>query len=128
MFNVQINENEYIVFGERELNFIGNTISNVVTCQNYYTLETIPGQNPAIKYTNIEPVIIDKNSIEYNNLNGQTTFSFGLPLSIEEYEALYELHLKQLEENPTLEYQNIQRMKQDVETAKTLVKNRKERK
>lgn len=129
MFKVKINngekENEYLVFKEKEFTVIGSSANVYISCPNYFSLEVIPGQTLTIKYTNIEPVIINSNSIEYDNLNQTTNFSFGLPLSLDEYKNLYELYLTQMEENPTQEYQAEQEIQNDVEYAKTLVKNHK---
>lgn len=49
-----------------------------------------------------------------------------MPLTTEEYEILYELYLKQSEENQTEEYLREKNIKNDIETAKILIK--KERK
>lgn len=129
MFKVKINngekENEYLVFKEKEFTVIGSSANVCISCPNYFSLEVIPGQTLTIKYTNIEPVIINSNSIEYDNLNQTTNFSFGLPLSLDEYKNLYELYLTQMEENPTPEYQAEQEIQNDVKCAKTLVKNHK---
>lgn len=129
MFKVKINngekENEYLVFKEKEFTVIGSSANVYISCPNYFSLEVIPGQTLTIKYTNIEPVIINSNSIEYDSLNQTTNFSFGLPLSLDEYKNLYELYLTQMEENPTQEYQAEQEIQNDVEYAKTLVKNHK---
>lgn len=129
MFKVKINngekENEYLVFKEKEFTVIGSSANVCISCPNYFSLEVIPGQTLTIKYTNIEPVIINSNSIEYDSLNQTTNFSFGLPLSLDEYKNLYELYLTQMEENPTPEYQAEQEIQNDVKCAKTLVKNHK---
>lgn len=129
MFKVKINngekENEYLVFKEKEFTVIGSSANVCISCPNYFSLEVIPGQTPTIKYTNIEPVIINSNSIEYDSLHQTTNFSFGLPLSLDEYKNLYELYLTQMEENPTPEYQAEQEIQNDVECAKTLIKNHK---
>ena len=129
MFKVKINngekENEYLVFKEKEFTVIGSSANVYISCPNYFSLEVIPGQTLTIKYTNIEPVIINSNSIEYDSLHQTTNFSFGLPLSLDEYKNLYELYLTQMEENPTPEYQAEQEIQNDVEYAKTLVKNHK---
>ena len=121
MFEVKINNNEYYVFGENEFTICGELKNLIITCPNYYNLEIINGKYPLIKYTNIEPVIINKSSIEPKtpyNIN----ISFGLPLTIEEYKTLYELYLKQIKENQTEEYLQEKTIQNDIETAKTLVK------
>ena len=123
MFKTKIKENEYLVFKRQEINIIGEAKNNIIPCPDYYSLEIIPGQIQLIKYTNTAPVIINHDSIEtdLNTIN----FSFGVPITTEEYNMLYELYLNQMEKNPTPEYQKEVEIKQDVEFAKTLVKNRK---
>ena len=126
MFNVQINDNEYTVYGEQELNIIGTPYQTMIECPSYYDLEIISGKKPIIRFINNTPVITYKQENQDNIFKSDTNADFGLSISIEEYEILYELHLKQLEENPTPEYQNSQKIRQEIETAKQLIK--KERK
>ncbi len=77
-------------------------------------------------YTNSVPVIATKDSIEHiETLNLATEI---LPLTLEEYETLYELHLEDIKENPSSEFSKLQSIKQDVDHAKTLIKCKKERK
>ena len=123
MFQVKISENKYYIFGENELTIIGNPKTNLLTCPRYYDLEILNGNSTIIKYTNNEPVIINSNEITDN---GQfiLEFSFGLPLTLEEHEILYKLYLKQNKENQTEEYQKENAIKNDIEKAKRLVKNR----
>ena len=123
MFQVKINENKYYVFGENELTIIGNPKTNLLTCPCYYDLEILNGNSTIIKYTNNEPVIINSNEIT-DNSQFILEFSFGLPLTLEEHETLYELYLKQNKENQTEEYQKENAIKNDIEIAKRLVKNR----
>lgn len=121
MFQIKINENEYYVFGENEFTICSELKNPIITCPNYYNFEIINGKYRIIRYTNIEPVIINKASIDtknYYNIN----VSFGIPLTNEEHQILYELYLTQIKENPTEEYLEEKNIRNDIETAKTLVK------
>lgn len=121
MFQIKINENEYYVFGENEFTICSELKNPIITCPNYYNFEIINGKYPIIRYTNIEPVIINKASIDtknYYNIN----VSFGIPLTNEEHQILYEFYLTQIKENPTEEYLEEKNIRNDIETAKTLVK------
>lgn len=128
MFKVKINneniENEYLVYGEGEVSFVMKQNHVIIPTPSYYNLEVISGPNTIIKFTNNEPVIIKADTITYDEIFDNYSFSFGINLSIREYEVLYELHLKQQKKQQTPEYQNIQKIKQDIEKAKKLVKNR----
>ena len=128
MFKVKINneniENEYLVYGEGEVSFVMKQNHVMIPTPSYYNLEVISGPNTIIKFTNNEPVIIKADTITYDEIFDNYSFSFGINLSIREYEVLYELHLKQQKKQQTPEYQNIQKIKQDIEKAKKLVKNR----
>ena len=78
--------------------------------------------NLTFLYTNNCPVIVTKNGIEnYEEINLNSDI---ISLTLEEYETLYELYLQTLKENPTMDYQNRQTIKQDVDKAKNLIKNR----
>ena len=125
MFEVKINKNKYYVFGEKEFTIYSEPKSPIIPCPNYYSLKILNGKYPITKFTNIEPVIINELNIELNN-PFNINISFGMPLTTEEYEILYELYLKQSEENQTEEYLQEKNIKNDIETAKILIK--KERK
>ena len=126
MFQIKINKEEkvYAVFGERELNIITNPTSFIVTCPNYYELNIIPASTPIIKYTNIEPIIIEDDPFTESGFN-KINISFGQPITIEEYEILHELYLMQMEENPAPEYLKAMEIKEAVKQAKHLVKKTK---
>lgn len=125
MFQVKITnddeENDYSVFKQGEFNIITQPIDFIITCPSYYKLNIIPSQTPTIQYTNIEPVIINSDMIEKTGFD-RVSVSFGQPITTEEYEILYELYLKQMAENPDQQYLEKQKIKQDIEHAKTLVK------
>ena len=123
MFNVKINENEYSVFEERELNIIGIPNQMMIGCPNYYDLEIIAGERPLIRFINNKKIITYKQENQTHIIfEADKHADFGLTLSDEEYKTLYKLHLKQLGKNPTPEYQNNQKIKQDIEIAKQLIK------
>lgn len=128
MFQIKINngekENEYAVFKEREFTIITKPTTFFITCPSYYELNIIPAATPVITYTNIEPIIIDANPIteqSYDKFN----ISFGEPITPDEYEALYELYLEQMKDNPNPDYLKGQEIKEDIERAKKLVKKTK---
>lgn len=128
MFQVKIpngdKENEYSVFKQGEFSLISDPINYIIACPSYYQLNIIPSQTPTIQYTNIEPVIINSDMIEETGFN-RVYIDFGQPITLEEYEILYELYLKQMAENPDQRYLKEQKIKQDIEHAKTLVKKSK---
>ena len=128
MFQVKIlngdEENEYSVFKQGEFNFITSPTNLIVECPSYYKLNIIPSQIPTIQYTNIEPVIINNNTMEKSGFD-KVYVDFGQPITMEEYEILYELYLKQMAETPNQRYLKEQKIKQDIEHAKTLVKKSK---
>ena len=74
----------------------------------------------SVIYTNNCPVIIDSSYID-GDWTFQRQVSFGQPLTIEEYEILYELYLEQMEKNPTPEYLEEQEIKSDIKSVKTLL-------
>ena len=125
MFQVKITnddeENDYSIFKQGEFNIITQPIDFIITCPSYHKLNIIPSQTPTIQYTNIEPVIINSDMIEKTGFD-RVSVSFGQPITTEEYEILYELYLKQMAENPDQQYLEKQKIKQDIEHAKTLVK------
>lgn len=130
MFEVKIdNENEstdYLVFKEGEVTICGNA-KPFNTCPDYYDVDVISADNPMLSFRNNTPVIMRKDAYEDKGVFG-ITFSWGLPLSLEEHEALYDLYLKQMEEEPTEDYLYLEKIKEDVGKAKSLVKERKFRK
>ena len=128
MFTIKINDDDkekgYAVYGEREFTIITNPTTFFVSCPSYYQLNILPGSNPIIQYTNIEPIIIEDNPIKENGFN-KFNISFGQPITPEEYETLYELYLMQMEQNPTPEYLNQIEIKEDIKRATKLVKKSK---
>ena len=95
----------------------------MIGCPNYYDLEIIAGERPLIRFINNKPIITYKQENQtYIIFEADKHADFGLALSDEEYKTLYKLHLKQLEKNPTPEYQNNQKIKQNIEIAKQLIR------
>ena len=80
MFTIKINDDDkekgYAVYGEREFTIITNPTTVFISCPNYYQLNILPGSNPIIQYTNIEPIIIEDNPIKENGFN-KFNISFG---------------------------------------------------
>lgn len=130
MFEVKIdNENEstdYLVFKEGEVTICRNgQVFN--TCPDHYDVDVISADKPILVARNNTPVIMRKDAYQDNGIFG-IDFSWGLPLLPEEHEALYDLYLKQMEEEPDEDYLYLEKIREDVERAKSLVKERKFRK
>lgn len=119
MFQIKINndekEKDYLVFGEKEFNFIFHPTTHCISCPNYYELNIIPSETPIIIEDN--PITDD----DFNTIN----FYFGEAITPEEYEILYELYLEQMKDNPNPDYLKSQEIKEDIERAKKLVKKTK---
>ena len=129
MFNVNIDNNEYAVYGENEFTFAGNLNTPVLSIPSYFNLELLNGNNIAFKLTNNTQILVDYNKLiseNYFQNSLDIKFSAIYPLKIEEYETLYELHKFQIEENPTEEFKLQNQMKNDIKKAKKLVKTSKD--
>ena len=122
MLEIKINERDYYVFREKEFNIIGNLNTPFLSHPNYYDLNIT---ETSLQYTNNKNVIIPADLLKFNKITNQISASFGLPITLEEYETLYELYLDQMNENPTEEFITLKEIKQDIEHAKTLVKKNK---
>ncbi len=129
MFQITIENNDkeknnYIIYGEHEFNFFTKITPPMnLPIPNYYELENIPSQYPIIKITNIVPIIVIPDQIitvEKNSVN--LNFYASYPLELDEYEALYETYLTQMKNNPTSEFQTVQKIKNDIKYTKVLNK------
>lgn len=124
-------ETQYIVYGEREFNLIGNINKpTVIPCPNYFELENMTSQYPTFKITNLVPIIVIPDQLLQTD---QLLNSFDLnllasyPLELEEYEVLYETYLAQMENDPTPEFQMQQKIQSDLKYTKVLTQIRKKR-
>lgn len=121
MFEVKINEKEYVVCSEGEFNFLGNITSPVFIIPKYLDLDYKVGTQTVIKITNNVPIIIDKSNLTSQNKFNRSigvNFEAIYPLELEEVEILNELST---DTNPF----NTQ-IKKDLEEAKQLIKTNKE--
>ncbi len=92
MFNININETEYIVYDEGEYNFIGKVDYGIISLPNYYDL-TVSGDG-YIKITNNKSVILPVDStINYDKFTNQYFAGFGEKIDEETYNLLYEFFL-----------------------------------
>ena len=117
MFKISINnkeEREYYVYNTNELNFVVNLTSIMIQVPNYYNIQIIKGTPNLVQYTNTEPVIMPNTAITYDNVLKTFNYSFGINISPEEYNALYEEYLNQMNQNPTEEYLSIKKIQEDV--------------
>ena len=133
MFKVTIEndkkeETEYIVYGEREFNCIVSVEqTTILPIPNYYELKDIPSQYPTFKITNLVPIIVLPNQIiKTDNFFKSTDLNLyaGYPLELEEYQALYETYLSQMQNNPIPEFQTHQKIKSDIKYTKVLTQIR----
>ncbi len=121
-------EKEYIVYGERELNLILNINKPTnLPMPNYFELESIPSQYPTIKITNLVPIIVipDQLIIADKSLTLNINFLASYPLELDEYETLYDTYLKQMENNPTPEFQMQQTIINDLKYTNSLTLTKK---
>lgn len=128
MFNIKINDNNYAVYGEYEFAFIGNLVTPIMSVPEYFDLEFVAGNKPAFKLINNTPLIINTDTlIDQSPFTYSTNVNYSsiYPLDIEEYEILYTLYQKEMEKNPDEDYQMQMQIKNDIESAKKLIKTTK---
>ncbi len=115
MFNITINETDYIVYKEKEHNFIGKVNNNVINLPNYYDL-TLAG-NGYIKITNNKPIILPSdNVINYDKITGKYFIIFGEEIDEATYNILYEEYLLNYKNDE--HYQRKEKIFNDIKTLK----------
>lgn len=131
MFEVSINDRNYTVFltGEHVMFFSINR-TGVFPGNCSYDLEIItnPGVGFFAKYVNNVPVIVDSEKLDNPLIlkgNEKFRLGFGTPISKEDYLSLFHYYKRQMEKNPTEEYEENITLDNDLtDIRKSLVKRR----
>lgn len=115
MFNITINETDYIVYKEKEHNFVSKVNNGIINLPNYYDL-TLAG-NGYIKITNNKPIILPSdNVINYDKITGKYFIIFGEEIDEATYNILYEEYLLNYKNDEC--YQRKEKIFNDIKTLK----------